>query len=67
METNIIVGIPNGISVKMIGYGKNKLSDIIKTDKGRNMVHMLIDRLKKELVDGEQVLNTNLKELGYNK
>lgn len=65
MQSNIVIGIPNSGKVRIVGYGKHKLSDIVKTQLGYNSVSKLITSVVGELKEGEVILNTNLKELGF--
>lgn len=64
MDKNICFGVPNGNSYRMIGY-KHPLKAIVLTTQGRDSVTKLIARVKTELKPSEEILNTNLKELGF--
>lgn len=64
MDKNICFGVPNGNSYRMIGY-KQPLKATVLSTQGRESVTKLIARVKGELKEGEEILNTNLKELGF--
>jgi hypothetical protein len=60
-ETQIVFGVPNGMTYRYVGFkGKPKLSDVKKTPQGRLALENLINRIKKELREGEVIFNTNL-------
>jgi len=60
-ETCIAWGVPNSGKYTTVGY-KQKLSQVVKTH--LLLVQDLLDRTRKGLKDGEEILNTNLAELG---
>jgi hypothetical protein len=60
-ENNIVYGKPNGYSYKLIGFkGKQKFIDLKKTVQGQKALENLINLVKSELKDGEEILNKNL-------
>jgi hypothetical protein len=60
-ETKIVWGVPNSGSFKSIGFNGNlKLGDMLKTINGRNAIDKLVDRIKSELKEGEEILNKNI-------
>jgi hypothetical protein len=61
-ETHIVWGIPNSSSFKSIGFnGKPKLIDIGSTIQGQVAIKNLIEKIKKEMKEGEVILNKNIK------
>jgi hypothetical protein len=57
METNIVFGIPNGTSYRMVGFKSNtKLSQL-----SQQSINSLVESVKKQLKEGEIILNTNIK------
>lgn len=60
-ETDIVWGKPNSGSFKSIGFkGKHKLADIGNSTQGQIAIKNLIVRIKKEMKEGDVILNTNL-------
>jgi hypothetical protein len=60
-ENNIVWGKPNGMSYKMLSFnGKIKFADVKKTIQGQKALERLIDRVKGELKEGEEIFNKNL-------
>lgn len=57
METKIVFGIPNGTSYRMVGF-KSKLK---LTQLNQIQINTLIDSVKKQMKEGEVILNTNIK------
>lgn len=65
MLTGFVIGVPNSGNAYTRSFkGKPKLADLILITNGRIAVQNLYNTIKKELKDGEQILNTNLKALG---
>jgi len=60
MLTNIVYGIPDGKSYKMVGWGKLTIAQLLASPNGRLAVTKAIDRITGELKDGEKILNNNL-------
>ncbi len=61
METSVVYGLPNGNSFHMIGFkNKPKLVDVAKTPQGELAIAMLVNKIKKELKEGEVIFNTNI-------
>jgi len=63
MEKKIVFGKPNGNSYKLIGY-KSPLKAIAMMKGGKEAIQKLVNRVKGELKEGEEILNDNLAELG---
>jgi hypothetical protein len=60
-ENNIVWGKPNGMSYKMLSFkGKIKFADVKKTIQGQKALERLVDRVKGELKEGEEIFNKNL-------
>jgi hypothetical protein len=60
-ENNIVWGKPNGMSYKMLSFkGKNKFADVKNTIQGQKALENLINRVKSELKEGEEIFNKNL-------
>lgn len=60
-DTHIVYGNPKGYSYKLIGFkGKPKLNELLKSENGKTALRNLIDRIKKELKDGEIIYNKNV-------
>jgi hypothetical protein len=60
-ETKIVWGVPNSSSFKSIGFiNKPKLIDIGNTMQGQVAIKNLIEKVKKELKEGEVILNNNI-------
>ena len=60
-ENHIVWGKPNGMSYKMLSFkGKPKFADIKNTIQGQKSLERLIDRVKGELKEGEEIFNKNL-------
>jgi hypothetical protein len=60
-DNNIVWGKPNGMSYKMLSFkGKPKFADIKKTIMGQKALENLINRVKSELKEGEEIFNKNL-------
>jgi hypothetical protein len=65
METGFVIGVPNsGNAYSRSFKGKPKLAVLMLHPSNRLTVQNFYNTVKKELKDGEQILNTNLKELG---
>jgi hypothetical protein len=63
METDFCFGVPNSGAYKRIGYGKHTLARVVMTN--RIQAQKLLDRIRKEeCINGVEILNTNLTELG---
>ena len=59
-ETKICWGVKN-VSYKMIGFtGNHKIADLLKTPSGKFSVENLVNKIKGELKEGEEILNENL-------
>jgi len=60
-ETHIVWGAPKGVSYKFIGFkDKLKFDDMKKSVGGQIALNNLIDKVKKELKEGEIIFNENL-------
>jgi hypothetical protein len=60
-ETKICWGVKGGNSYKTIGFnGGLKLADMLKTKTGKQVVEKLVNRIKGELTEGEEILNENI-------
>ena len=60
-ENHIVWGKPNGYSYKQISFnGKPKFADVKKTIVGQIALDNLINRVKSELKEGEEIFNKNI-------
>lgn len=60
-ENHIVWGKPNGYSYSVLSFkGKPKFADIKKTIQGQKALERLINRVKSELKEGEEIFNKNL-------
>jgi hypothetical protein len=60
-ETSIVYGIPNSGGFKAISFhGKPKFANLTNTIQGIDAIKKLVERVKKEMKDGEVILNTNI-------
>ena len=60
-ENHIVFGKPNGFSYKVISFnGKPKFTDLMKTIQGQKSLENLVERVKVELKEGEEIFNKNL-------
>jgi hypothetical protein len=60
-ENHIVFGKPNGYSYSVLSFkGKPKFADVKKTIQGQKALERLIDRVKSELKEGEEIFNKNL-------
>ena len=60
-DNNIVWGKPNGMSYKMLSFkGKPKFADVKKSIVGQKALDNLINRVKGELKEGEEIFNKNL-------
>jgi hypothetical protein len=60
-ENHIVFGKPNGYSYSVLSFkGKPKFADVKKTIQGQKALERLIDRVKGELKEGEEIFNKNL-------
>jgi hypothetical protein len=60
-ENHIVWGKPNGYSYKTLTFkGKPKFADVKKNIMGQKALERLIDRVKSELKEGEEIFNKNL-------
>lgn len=57
--TNIVFGKPNGTSYKSIGW-KITIAEICNMKGGEDKIKEVIAKVKKDLKEGEKILNTNL-------
>lgn len=62
MLTHIVYGVPNSGKYRMYGFKGNKLplTELVKMEKGREAVKNLIETVKKQLKEGEEIFNKNL-------
>jgi hypothetical protein len=59
--TNIVYGIPGGMSYSYIGFkGKPKLEDIKKTEAGKKAIQNLVNKVKNGLGEGQIIFNKNI-------
>jgi len=60
-EKAVVWGNLKSGEVSSIGFNGNpKLGDMLKTINGRNAIDKLVDRIKAELKEGEEILNKNI-------
>ncbi len=60
-ENNIVWGYPNGYSYKLLSFkGKAKFVDVKKSIVGQKAIENLINRVKSELKEGEEIFNKNI-------
>ena len=60
-ETAIVWGKPNSGRFTSLGFnGKPKLAEISKTTQGQIAIKNLVEKVKKELKEGEVILNKNI-------
>ena len=58
-EKAIVFGIPNGSTYRYIQF-KNTIKELQESHTGRIVLENTINKIKKELKDGEVIFNTNL-------